>query len=191
MSAPPRPVALREFEQGLRAARGRFVDEREMIGRARELAVALCARRREWLTEAMCKPDAEQGFGMHTLTEEADHSLAAFVVSWVPGGSTVPHDHGTWAVIVGLEGAEHNRMWRRVDDRTRHGYAEIVPASTRAIGPGDVVAMGTGSIHSVRNDGASVSVSLHVYGMHINHTHRSKFDPGARTESPYVVRVEA
>jgi predicted metal-dependent enzyme (double-stranded beta helix superfamily) len=191
MSAVPDPAALREFAQGLRAARTRAVDEREMIGRARGLAVALASRKHEWLTEAMCRPDAEQGFGMHVLTEEADHSLAAFVVSWVPGGSTVPHDHGTWAVIVGLDGCESNRMWRRVDDRSRNGYAELVPTSSRAIGPDDVVAMPSGAIHSVTNDGAAVSVSLHVYGMHINHTGRSQFDPQARTEKPYEVHVTA
>jgi 4-amino-4-deoxychorismate lyase len=45
------------------------------------------------------------------------------------------------------------------------------------LGPGDVLALQPDSIHSVINETGSVTVSLHVYGKHVNHTERSQFDP--------------
>ena len=45
-------------------------------------------------------------------------------------------------------------------------------------------------IHSVWNVGDEISLSLHTYGRHINHTGRSEFDPEARAERPFVVKVE-
>jgi hypothetical protein len=35
-----------------------------------------------------------------------------------------------------------------------------------------------------------VSLSLHTYGKHINHTGRSEFDPGSRTEKRFLVTVD-
>ncbi|CAG0969359.1 cysteine dioxygenase [Burkholderiales bacterium] len=189
--ASRRTTALRDFTVALREAREHCPGERAMIAHARELTVTFAARQSEWLTEAMCVPDAVQGFGAHLLHEEPDHTLAAFVVSWLPGRGTPPHDHGSWAVIVGLRGSELNRMWRRLDDGGRPGHAVLAPASERAIAMGGVVAMPSGAIHSVRNESDEVSVSLHVYGLHFNHARRSQFDPEARTEMPYQVRVSA
>jgi predicted metal-dependent enzyme (double-stranded beta helix superfamily) len=186
-----RSSALGEFVAALRGARARFAAERAMIACARESVVALAARQSEWLGEPMCVPDAAQGFGAHLLHEEPDHTLAAFVVSWLPGRGTPPHDHGSWAVVAGLRGSELNRMWRRLDDRSRPGHAVLAPAAEREITAGSVVAMPSGAIHSVRNASGEVSVSLHVYGLHFNHARRSQFDPEARTESPYQVRVSA
>ena len=51
--------------------------------------------------------------------------------------------------------------------------------------------MPKGVIHSVWNDTDDVTVSLHVYGLHVNHTQRSQFDPATRTETPYKVKVAA
>ena len=55
--------------------------------------------------------------------------------------------------------------------------------------PGEVLAMPTGTIHQVWNQTAAVTVSLHIYGMHINHTGRSQFDTANNTAQPYVARV--
>jgi len=46
-------------------------------------------------------------------------------------------------------------------------------------------------IHSVWNESDSVSLSLHVYGKHVNHTGRSQFDLQKQTEMPFIVKVES
>jgi predicted metal-dependent enzyme (double-stranded beta helix superfamily) len=54
-----------------------------------------------------------------------------------------------------------------------------------------VLAMPTGMIHQVWNQTAAVTVSLHIYGRHINHTGRSQFDVKNDAELPFVTRIEA
>ena len=179
------------FVDLLRDARARHVDEVDLLPRVQVLAGALAEGKATWLTDAMCRPDPDQGFGLHLLHEEDDHSLAVFVVSWLPQRATVPHDHGTWAVVAGLDGEERNIVWRRTDNRARPGHAEVDRASESTVRAGDVIALPSGTIHSVANDGDRVSVSLHVYGLHVNHTERSQFDPEARTQTAYKVRVAA
>ena len=195
--AAPRPPgdpslhpAVTAFVEALRAAHAAGGDERAMLARVAPLCAGLAARRREWLHPSLCTPDPEQGFGLHVLHEESDHALAVFVVTWLPRRSTMPHDHGTWAVIAGIEGTERNALWERLDDRTRPGYAELRHTGERPVGPGELILLPSGSIHSVVNDTDAVTVSLHAYGRHVNFNARSQFDPQARTESPYHVRVQ-
>ena len=188
---PQHHPAVARFVDALRAARDAGGDERAMLSRVAPLCAALAAQRHEWLHPAMCAPDAEQGFGLHVLHEESDHALAVFVVTWLPGRSTAPHDHGTWAVIAGLEGTERNALWERLDDRTRPGHADVRRTGERTVGPGELILLPSGSIHSVVNDTDAVTVSLHAYGRHVNYNARSQFDPATRTESPYQVRVQS
>jgi predicted metal-dependent enzyme (double-stranded beta helix superfamily) len=169
----------------LRIARAAARDERDMLARVSKLAQRAAAHRDAWLHPKMCVPDAGQGFGACVLHEETDHQLAVFVASWLPDRGTPPHDHGTWAVVAGLEGAERNSFWKRLDDRSRPGHAEIVRVGEHTLAPGDVVAMPSGAIHSVWNDGDRISVSLHIYGRHVNHTRRSRYDPETGTETPF------
>ena len=109
----------------LRDARAAARTESDMLARVRVLASRAATHRHDWLRPEMCVPDAEQGFGVCVLHEEADHQLTVFVASWLPNRGTPPHDHGTWAVIAGLKGAERNVFWRRLDDRSRPGHAKI------------------------------------------------------------------
>jgi predicted metal-dependent enzyme (double-stranded beta helix superfamily) len=50
--------------------------------------------------------------------------------------------------------------------------------------------MPSGTIHSVSNDSERVSLSLHVYGKHINFTSRSQFDLKHHVEKPFIVKLE-
>jgi predicted metal-dependent enzyme (double-stranded beta helix superfamily) len=57
-------------------------------------------------------------------------------------------------------------------------------------GVGDVLALPQGTIHSVWNETAEVTLSLHIYGKHINYTGRSQFDLEKRTETPFIVKMQ-
>jgi len=87
--------------------------------------------------------DGSQGFGFRVLNEEADHSLPIIVLAWASDRGAPPHDHGTWAVIAGVDGAEKNTFHERVDDRSRSGHAELRPVAHNVCNAGDVVAIPT------------------------------------------------
>ena len=168
-----------------------FTDEREIIGAVRPLAHRAALARTSWLTERMYDADPTQGFGVYLLHEEPDHALAVLAVSWLPRRGTPPHDHGTWGVVAAVEGPEKNEFFERVDDRSRPGHAELRKIGEKVCAPGDVVAMPRGVIHSVSNVTDAVTVSLHIYGRHINYTGRSQFDLEAKTETPFILDVRA
>lgn len=170
---------LKQFVDDLRTITGASRDPREIISRVRPLARDL-ALARTWLEPRHYRCDATQGFGAHVLHEEADHTLAVFAAAWLPGRGAPPHNHGTWAVVAGVDGYEKNTFWKRVDDGSRPGYAEIVTQGDKVFGPGEVVTFLPDSIHSVTNDTEVVTVSLHVYGTHVNYTTRLQFDPQTR-----------
>ena len=181
--------ALDDYVHDLREIAARTNDNREIIGKVRPLARRL-ALSRTWLKPGHYRCNEEQGFGVHLLHEEPDHTLAVFAVSWLPGRGAPPHDHGTWAVVAGVDGAEENGFWERVDDGTRDGYAEIKKRAAKSFSAGEVVALEPDHIHSVDNRTDAVTLSLHTYGMHINHTGRSRFDVEHNLEIPYLTVIE-
>lgn len=180
---------LERLIQDMRRITAAGGSEHETIAALRPLVreFALSGR---WREPRHYQADPEQGFGAHLLHEEPDHSLAVLAASWLPGRGTPPHDHGVWAIVVGVDGSERNVFFERTDDRSRPGYAELRPIGEQVLGPGEVLAMPSGTIHSVTNDSERVSLSLHVYGKHINFTRRSQFDLEQHAEKPFIVKLE-
>jgi predicted metal-dependent enzyme (double-stranded beta helix superfamily) len=93
-------------------------------------------------------------------------------------------------VVSGVDGLETNIFWKRVDDGTRPGYAEIQRNGEKLFSSGEVVAFLPHEIHSVVNETEAVTVSLHTYGKHLNYTGRSQFDPEASVEKPFLVKEQ-
>ena len=151
-----------------------------MAARVRPLAREL-ALSRTWLTPQHYACDPVQGFGIHVLHEEPDHTLFVIAAAWLPGRGVAPHNHGTWAVVAGVDGPERNTFWKRVDDGSRPGHARIVKVAEKDFGPGDVLTLLPDAIHSVRNETAAVTVSLHAYGYNLNMSGRLQFDPARDT----------
>jgi predicted metal-dependent enzyme (double-stranded beta helix superfamily) len=180
---------IEQFVTDLRAITTETSDARAIVERVRPLALKLAASK-AWLEPRHYSCDPDQGFGAHLLHEDPDHTLAVFAAAWLPGRGAPPHNHGTWAVVVGVDGEEKNTFWRRLDDGTRPGYAEIREAGDRIFGPGEIVTFQPESIHSVVNETDRVTISLHVYGKHVNYTIRSQFDPARKIEKPFILKVD-
>jgi predicted metal-dependent enzyme (double-stranded beta helix superfamily) len=174
---------LERFVVDLRAISLKAKDEREIFARGAPLVSEL-ALSKEWLLPRHYEALEKQGNGVHLLHEEPDHTLAIVAVCWLPGRETLPHNHGTWAIVAGVDGPERNIFWRRVDDASHAGYAELERINEQTIGVGEVLTMPTGTIHSVANETNAVTLTLHVYGRHLNFSTRSQFDVAKRTESP-------
>jgi len=183
--------SIQHLVADLRRITSETADEHEILSRVRPLARRAALSKSSWLQKRFYAADPDQGFGLHMLHEEPDHSLAVFAVSWLPNRGAPPHNHGTWAVVVGVEGPEKNVFFDRSDNGNRPGYAELKKIGEKIFDFGDVLAMPTGGLHSIWDETEAVTVSLHIYGKHLNFTGRSQFDPGKRTETAFVVRIES
>ena len=166
-------------------------NEHQILMRVRPLAHRAALSKSTWLEDRMYQADATQGFGVHLIHEEPDHTIAILALAWLPDRGAPPHDHGTWAVVAGVDGPEKNEFFERADDRSRPGHAELKKIGQKVCGVGDVVALPKGTIHSVWNETDKVSLSLHIYGKHINYTGRSQFDLKTQTETPFIVKMQS
>ncbi|MCM2252649.1 MAG: cysteine dioxygenase family protein [Ramlibacter sp.] len=175
----------------LKNACAHATDEREIISAVRPLARRAARSKASWLQDRMYGVQADPGIGVYLLHEEPDHTLAILAVSWYPHRGAPPHDHGTWAVVAGVDGAEKNHFFERTDDRSRPGHAELRKVGEKVFQAGDVVAMPKGVIHSVSNETDVVTVSLHIYGKHVNYTSRSQYDLQRKAQLPFILDVRA
>ncbi|MEQ1773585.1 MAG: cysteine dioxygenase family protein [Burkholderiales bacterium] len=164
-------------------------DEKLLLSTLRPL-VKRIARSDSWRSERHYQAGEDQGFGVHVLHDEPDHSLFVAALSWLPGRGAPAHDHGTWAVIAGVDGPEKNIFWERADDRLTPGYAELRRIGEKICDAGDVLAFPAGAIHSVINETTRTSLSFHVYGRHLNHANRSQYDPENKTEKPFILKMQ-
>ena len=181
--------SLQQYIDDLRSVTGATSDEDEIINRIGPLAQRLAADK-SWLLPEYYESDEEQGFGVKLLHEEPDHTLVVLMVNWLPGRGTPPHDHGTWAVVAGVEGTERNIRYKRVDDGSRADYAELEVKNELDAGEGGLVCMKTGGIHVVTNQTDTMTLSLHTYGKHINYTDRSQYDLDTNEKKDLIVRME-
>jgi predicted metal-dependent enzyme (double-stranded beta helix superfamily) len=182
------PYTLDRYVEDLQRISRQAYSEDEIIGQIAPLARRLAVDK-SWLDQEHYMADPEQGFGVHVLHEEPDHSLAVFAVSWLPGRGTPPHDHGTWAIVAGVEGVERNVRYRRLDDRSRPDYAELEVKKEFSADAGDLVCMKQGGIHSVHNDTGGVTLSLHTYGKHVNYSARSQYDLETNEKKNFIVAI--
>jgi len=185
----PTQYTLDQYVEDLRRISREHDSEDEIIGLVSPLARRMAVEK-SWLDKKYFNADQEQGFGVHVLHEEPDHTLAIFAVSWLPGRGTPPHDHGTWVVVAGVEGIERNVRYRRLDDANRPDYAELEVKQDFNADEGDLVCMKSGGIHSVHNDTAGVTLSLHTYGKHVNYTVRSQYDLETNVKKDLIVSLE-
>ena len=166
--------------------------ENNIISHVQPILRDFILRADNWFHDKFYEVDEEQGFGSHLLYENPDHTLAVILTAWPSARDTPPHDHDTWAVIGCVKGIEHNTFWDRHDDKTNPDFAHITRGNVVECKPGDIITMKSNDIHSVVNPmNEGVSVSLHIYGKHFNHTNRKKFDPEKKTVQPFIVRQQS
>ena len=104
-------------------------------------------------------PDDEPGrkSTLYRLAQDDDDRFALY--AQVSGGNvkTPPHNHTTWAVVVGFEGQELNRFYRRTDDGgVEQTHEHMVEAGTG-------VAMLPDDLHSIHIEGSALN--FHCYGL--------------------------
>lgn len=84
-------------------------------------------------------------------------NLTLLKVLFPSGRRTPPHDHGTWATILLLSGAEKNTLYR-ADNGALRKASEVTLAS------GQILSMRADTAHVAECIGDQPTIGLHVYG---------------------------
>lgn len=121
-------------------------------------------------------PEDGQGDRLYTLSLDDDKRFALYLNRGGVEKDTPPHNHTTWAVVVGVRGEEHNRFYRRSENRQGAG-ASLDIYDEVTVRPGVGVCMMPEDIHSIHMRGDDVKMHLHMYGLAISElSERVKFD---------------
>ena len=114
----------------------------------------------------------------YLLYVEPDGSFSVTVMVWLPGQVTCVHDHLAWCVTAVMQGTLEEEIFAPAPDGS--GLRVIARNQNP---PGDVGAFAPpGDVHRVRNAGAGVAVSMHVYGTDI-----SRVGSSVRREYDYPI----
>ena len=132
--------------------------DRAGIARIKERLLELAALEHLFPAEDFPPPVGERGSFNYRLAQGDDGTLALYVQSVGEGTSAPPHEHLTWAVIVGLRGQELNRFY---DCCAGEGEPHVEREEVVERGTG--VTMLGHDVHSIHIDGASTN--FHCYGL--------------------------
>ncbi|MBU0723415.1 MAG: cysteine dioxygenase family protein [Alphaproteobacteria bacterium] len=120
------------------------------------------------------------------LSEDDDKRFALYLNSGSPGKETPPHNHTTWAVIAGIDGEEHNKVYRRTDDGSVPGKGQVEVAFEKSVGPGEAIGFMPSDIHSIHVLTDRPILHLHMYGKGLEQLRgRIYFDVAAGTYSHF------
>ena len=147
---------------------------------------------RDILSEALATPGdwidpayQHLGEGEYALypVYRAEDGRCSMLVAVLRSGTPLPvHNHGSWAVIGVYKGREHETWFRRVDDGSVPGRAQLEVDQTFENERGTASVVPDGRIHTVEAMDGQQAVSIHVYGTDIVTQQRSEFDPLTGTE---------
>ena len=123
-------------------------------------------------------PTGDEEDNCFCLHRDADGRYALYIDLINKGVSTVPHDHGdSWAIVTCIEGQEKHRLYKRIDENTGPGPAELEQAGEITISPGESVSLLVGGIHAIEAVGSDRSMMLHCYGLEFEQqTSRLEYD---------------
>jgi len=96
--------------------------------------------------------------------------LTLLKVCFPNGRRTPPHDHGTWAMILLLSGAEKNTLYRRENGKLRK-------ASEVTLARAEILPMRAETVHVAECLGDQPTIGLHVYGGDIFALPRRMWNP--------------
>ncbi|WP_420622071.1 cysteine dioxygenase [Candidatus Poriferisodalis sp.] len=142
--------------------------DRGGVERIRERLLQLAERDDLFPLEDFPPPAEGRSTRMYRIAQNDDDELALYVQSVRDGTAAPPHEHTTWAVIVGMRGQELNRFYDRCADEGEPQAVREVMVE-RCTG----VAMLGHDLHSIHIEGASTN--FHCYGLALERLKERRF----------------
>ncbi|WP_169567409.1 cysteine dioxygenase [Sneathiella limimaris] len=105
---------------------------------------------------------------LYRLSEDEDHGLALYANVADGKVDAPPHDHTTWAVIVGLKGQEENRFY----DKAATGVSQ---KGSAVVEKGKGVCLLADDIHSIHIRKGEPVLNFHMYGLALEQLHNRRY----------------
>ena len=162
----------------------------DTLGKIRDELIDL-TRNKEMFPRSSFPITEDGGSAVYRISEDSDHRYALYASVGAAGKSVPPHNHTTWAVIVGVYGDELNRFYERTDDASKEGYAELKETGSFVVQHGNGVVFLPDDIHAISTDDSEPTVHLHMYGLALDNLHeRLVFDQVGKTVNTMSIRAD-
>lgn len=122
-----------------------------------------------------------------TIYRDKDKLFSVRLFVWEDQVPYPIHDHGAWGVVGSLANLVQETKFRRLDDGSQDGYAELEVKSEAVLSPGEttyVLPLNDG-IHRMQALEHATALTLHTYGQPI----RSGFINGFMRQSNGIYRM--
>ncbi|HSR13509.1 MAG TPA: cysteine dioxygenase family protein [Thermodesulfobacteriota bacterium] len=187
-------VDEKEFCARFEALLKRRPKERELFRRGRELVRELLADTRwagEILTRIILDPayldrQPPSVFPNEVIVHRSpERFFSLLIYLWEPESLCAVHDHSSWGIIGPLFGSMREIRYRRADDGSTEGFAELEEVSSSVIDRGKVrmVLPLEKGIHRTGSAGKWTAVSVGVYGPSVRKGYIQLFDPARKSVS--------
>ena len=158
MSATKQLPVFETFIQDLRAAWSKLPDMEARMKKGQQLLEALV--KDEGLRQASKSWPSTEGRKNLLFYEDPDYGFAVNGVVRIPGRKGSIHDHAhAWTAYGLLDGTESLERFRRIDDRSKEGHAELELESVTQGTPGKVDLVPPFDIHAEQG-GPTRSVAI-------------------------------
>lgn len=182
--AEQRKAAVSETVARIREIESTKGVSRESLPAIRDALLKLAARRELFSQEDF--PSATGEPLLYLLSEDDDYRFALYLSTGLPGRSSPPHNHTTWAVIVGIDGEEENRVYERLDDGSDPGRGQVKVKDKFVVKEGTGICFMPDDVHSIHVVSDVPTRNFHMYGMSVEHLpERVKFDVEEGTYEVY------
>jgi predicted metal-dependent enzyme (double-stranded beta helix superfamily) len=115
-----------------------------------------------------------------TIAHDPETDVHVLVHGRAKAGQSSVHDHGPcWVIYGNYKNPTRMRRWRRVDDRTKPGYAEVQMQREFLNEPGQASAFAVGDIHSIEY--GDDTFFIRVTGGDVESKETLRFDVEKRT----------
>lgn len=117
-----------------------------------------------------------------------DPDLCIFTMVVPPGAATQVHNHLTDGWVGLVQGGQVERHFRRFDDGSRPGFADVRQVDEEPIRLGELtpIAHPDADIHQIRTTSSEPSVSLHVLCNDLGTVERQSFVPERQAVTNFV-----
>lgn len=146
-ATPGDPSRCARFARGMRAA---------LTGALADPALVTSAQRE----------GSAETYRRHVIATDSRGRYTVAALVWQPGQASPIHAHHTWCGYTVLDGTLTETLYTW--DDARQG-ADVVRSHPRASGAVSFGGPGRASIHRLSNDSGAQAVSLHVYGVAVEH----------------------
>ena len=162
-----------------------FIRDLSRITGAESSAAAIVAQAQPLLAKLVRQPDCieakfkERGataYGRYMLHRAPRFNVN--VVVWGPGDNAKAHNHDTWGLVGVIDNEMQETRFRRKDDGSKPGYAELEITEVRNNKAGMVSTLvpPNDDIHEMNNVTLRNTVEIHVYGKDLTDMPRLRFD---------------